>query len=86
MDLDAAYIVWSDDPGGNVEHVADNGVTPAEVEAVIRDAREPVGRSRSSGRPCKTGTLSDGRRVYAVWDVLSDSPPVIYPVTAYEVP
>lgn len=66
--------------------MADNGLTPDEVDLAIRDPHAPVEASRSSGRPCKTGTLPDGRRVYVVWAVRSDEPtPAIYPVTAYEV-
>jgi hypothetical protein len=86
VDLDAAVIIWNAAPGKNVDHVADNGLTPAEVDAVIRDPGVPVEFSRTTGRPCKTGTLPDGRRVFVVWVVRSDRPPAIYPVTAYEVP
>lgn len=39
-------IIWGDGPGGNVEHMAEHGVTPEEAEAVIRarfDSRDPSG-------------------------------------------
>lgn len=87
MDLDAAYISW-DDPGdiaGNTWHIAPTGLTEAEIEAVIRDPRYPVQVSRGSGRRCKLGELSDGRRVFVAWDVECDNPPVVRPVTAYVV-
>ena len=46
-------IVWNYEPGGNVEHIAEHGVTPEEVESVICN---PVARkvSRSSRRPVVT--------------------------------
>ena len=67
-----------------MEHIAANGLTPDEVTLAIRDPHAATEVSRSSGRPCKTGALPDGRRVYVVWVVRSDDPPAVYPVTAYE--
>ncbi len=85
MDLEYVTIVWNPRPGRNVDHVAANGLTPAEVDSVIRDPTVPVEASYSTGRPCKIGTLPDGRRIFVVWVVRSDDPPAIYPITAYEV-
>ena len=28
-------VIWDDDPGGNVDHIAINGLTPEEVEDVF---------------------------------------------------
>ncbi len=46
-------IIWDldDDPDGNVQHIAEHGVTVEEVEEVLFDPRTRTGRSRTSGRP-----------------------------------
>ncbi len=80
--------IWddADDPDGNVAHIAEHGLTPAEVEDVLLDdtIREEV--SRSSGRPCKFGHTSTGRFIIVVFDEQHDDPRMLYPITAYEVP
>ena len=81
-----ATVIWDDEPGGNVEHVAVNGLTPDEVDEVLLDPNAPIAVSRSSGRPCKFGWTSTGKPIIAVWTVENDDPLVICPVTAYEVP
>jgi len=81
-----ATVIWDDEPGGNVEHVAVNGLTPEEVDSVLLDPSIPTHTSHSSGRPCKFGRTDTGKHIIVVWDEESDDPRVIYPVTAYEVP
>jgi hypothetical protein len=81
-----AGVVWDDEPGGNVEHVAEHGLTPDEVDAVLLDDLIPTAHSDSTGRPCKFGYTSTGKHIIVIWDELSDDPRLIYPVTAYEVP
>jgi hypothetical protein len=78
-------VIWDDDPGENVEHIALNGLTPEEVDSVLLDNSLPIDRSRSSGRPCKFGWTSTGKHIVVIWDVVSDDPLIIVPVTAYEV-
>lgn len=75
-------IVWNDEPGGNVEHIAEHGLTPDDVEEVLFG---PVDRdvSRSSGLPIVFGFTPDGRYILVVYEQLDDV--TIYPVTAYEV-
>ena len=48
-----AIVAWDmeDDPKGNVQHVAEHGITMAEVEEVLLNEKNTVGESRSSGRP-----------------------------------
>ncbi len=48
-------VIWDDDPGGNVEHIAVNGLTPDEVDAVLLDPYLPTQTNRSTGKPCKFG-------------------------------
>jgi hypothetical protein len=81
-----ATIIWDDEPGQNVDHVADNGLAPDEVDEILLDDSIPTARSRSTGRPCKFGHTSSGKYIIVIWDELSDDPRMIYPVTAYEVP
>lgn len=81
-----ATIIWDDEPGQNVDHVADNGLTPDEVDEGLLDDSIPVSRSNTAGGPCRFGSTSSGKYIIVIWDKLSDDPLVIYPVTAYEVP
>ena len=37
-------VIWNYEPGGNVEHVAEHGLTPEDVEAVLSN---PLGRTTS---------------------------------------
>lgn len=32
-----AQVIWDDEPDGNVDHVAEHGLTPDEVDAVLLD-------------------------------------------------
>ena len=80
-----ATVIWDDDPGGNVEHIALNGLVPEEVDSVLLDPAIRALKSHSSGRPCKFGWTNTGKHIFVVWQVESDDPRVIYPVTAYEV-
>lgn len=75
-------IVWNYEPGGNVEHLAEHGLSPEEVEAVICNPLETT-ISRSSGRPAATGYTPDGRLIFVIYEELGDD--TVYPVTAYEV-
>jgi hypothetical protein len=83
-----AEIIWDleDDPRGNVQHIAENGVDVEEVEEVLRDPASRTGRSRSSGRPEVFGWTSTGKFITVIWEEVCDDPRMIYPVTAYEVP
>jgi hypothetical protein len=83
-----ATIVWDldDEPDGNVQHIAEHGVTVDEVEEVLRNSRSRVGRSRRSGRPQTFGWTSTGKYITVIWEEVSDDPRMIYAITAYEVP
>ncbi len=79
-------VIWDDEPGGNVEHVAEHGLTPEEVDEVLLDDSIRVGVSKSTGRPCKFGYTSSGVYIIVVWEEVADDPRTIYPFTAYKVP
>lgn len=75
-------IIWDDEPGGNVEHIAEHALSPEDVEEVILN---PVDHdvSRSSGLPIVFGFTPDGRYILVVYEKISDV--MVYPVTAYDV-
>ena len=52
---------------------------------MLLDENNPVGESRSSGRPITTGDTSTGKRIAVIWEQALDNPLVIRPVTAYEI-
>ncbi len=76
-------IIWNDEPGGNVEHIEEHGLSVADVEAVLASP-ESEGKSRSSGQPCVFGYAPDGTYIIVVYEQVDED--TIYPVTAYEVP
>jgi uncharacterized DUF497 family protein len=82
-----AIVAWDmeDDPKGNVRHISDHGITMEEVEEVLLDETNPVGESRSSGRPITFGETQNGKRIAVIWEQASDNPLVIRPVTAFEI-
>lgn len=75
-------LIWNYEPGGNVEHIAEHGLTPEDVEAVICQPLEQM-ISKSSGRPVVTGYTSTGRLIFVEYEQVDEC--TIYPVTAYEV-
>jgi uncharacterized DUF497 family protein len=78
-------IIWDldNDPDGNVQHIAEHGLSVEEVEEVLLAAEEVIA-SNSSGRPMTFGETSTGRYIAVVFEVIDDDPLVVYPVTAYE--
>jgi uncharacterized DUF497 family protein len=76
-------VIWNPDPGGNVDKFAQHGLSPEDVNAVLRDY-ESEGISRSSRLPCVFGYTADGRYIMVVFKELAVD--TIYPVTAYDVP
>jgi len=79
-------VIWDNEPGGNVEHIAKHGLTPDEVDEVLLDDSIPVAFSEITGNPCKFGYTSTGRYIIVVWTDVDDDPLTLYPLTAYEVP
>jgi uncharacterized DUF497 family protein len=79
-------VVWDleDEPAGNVQHIAEHGVTREEVEEVLNDPLSETVRSRSSDRPMTFGHTAAGRPLAVVWEMVEQDPLVVYPVTAYK--
>ena len=77
------HVIWDleDDPQGNVQHIAEHGITKAEVLEVLD---RPVARetSRSTGRPVAIGATSTGRTILVVYDEIDAD--TVYPVTAHD--
>ncbi|NND98858.1 MAG: BrnT family toxin [Pirellulaceae bacterium] len=75
-------IIWNDEPGGNVEHIAEHDLEPEDIEEVFFN---PMDRnvSRSSGLPIVFGFTPDGRYIMVVYEQIDDV--TVYPVTAYDV-
>jgi uncharacterized DUF497 family protein len=89
MDLRDALIDWDEpnEESSNTAHIAEHGLTPEEVEAVLLGENTTFDVSDSSGRPAAFGTTNTGRFVIVVFEVLNVADPlVIRPITAYEVP
>jgi hypothetical protein len=72
-----------DDPAGNVQHIALNGITIDEVEEVL-DAAEEATTSLSSGLPIVFGITSTGKQLAVVFEIVEDVPLAVRPVTAFE--
>jgi hypothetical protein len=77
-------VIWDlpDDPYGNVQHVAQNGLTEDEVEDVLLNRSLRIGISASSGRPMRRGHTTTGRYIVVIWEQIDKD--TVRPVTAYE--
>ena len=69
-------VIWDleDDPEGNVQHLAEHGITVEEAEEVLRDPRSRTGRSRRTGRPQVFGSTSTGKYITVIWEEVLDNP------------
>ncbi len=83
--MSAIRILWDlpDDPDGNVQHIADHGLTIDDVEEVLADP-DSEGTSHSSGLPCVWGYTVEGIYIIVVYDEIDRD--TIRVVTVYEVP
>jgi len=82
-----ALVDWDDEgtPGGNTDHIADNDLSPDEVDSVLLDDGIPAEMDRANPRHrVVQGYTFTDRWIVVVYDVLSERPPVLRPVTAYE--
>jgi len=77
-------VIWDDDdrPDGNVQHIAEHGLTIGDVEHVLENPTSE-GVSSSTGRPCCFGYTLGGDFIIVVYEQVDAE--TIYPVTAYEV-
>jgi uncharacterized DUF497 family protein len=81
--------IWSffwdeeDDPDGNVEHIAEHGVSIEDVEHVLKKPTEE-GISKATGLPAAWGYSPDGRYIIVVYEEVAED--TVRVTTAYEVP
>ena len=82
-----ALVAWdaADDPKGNIQHIADNGVTVEEVEEILFDPDSTASFSRASGRPTLRGLTSTGRFILVIYEIEDRNPLTVRPITAYEI-
>ncbi len=78
-------ILWDepDDPDGNVQHIAEHGLTIEDVEDVLSNPTSE-GNSASTGRPCVWGYTLESIYIIVVYEDIDQD--TIRVVTAYEVP
>ena len=78
-------VIWDDEDNadGNVQHIAEHGLTVEDVEHVLENPTEE-GASSATGRPCCFGYTPGGDFIIVVYEPIDRD--TIYPVTAYEVP
>ena len=62
MNMEDTHFIWdlADDPEGNLQHIAEHGITRDEVEEVLRGGYEDSTFSRSSDRPMTFGWTTTG--------------------------
>ena len=79
------WIIWDDENDllGNVQHIAEHGLTTDEVEAVLNEP-DSADSSVSSGCPCVFGFTPAGEYIIVIFESIDEDS--IYPVTAYHVP
>lgn len=77
-------VIWDDDdePTGNVQHIAEHGLTIEDVEFVLENPVEET-ISQSTGRPCCFGYTPGGDFIIVVYEQVDRE--TIRPVTAYEI-
>jgi uncharacterized DUF497 family protein len=74
--------LWDEEEGGNVEHLAEHGLTPDDAEHAFDSAFRHT-KSRSSGRPALYGLTGDGRTIFVVYEEIAEG--LIYVYSAHEI-
>jgi hypothetical protein len=77
-------VIWDllDDAEGNVQHIAEHGLTPLDVEYVLNHPDRHA-KSRSSGRPMVFGDTPSGERIVVIYEETGERS--VYPITAYPI-
>ena len=83
MHFDTIFWDPDDDVDGNVQHIADHGLSKDDVEWVLGSPLSE-GTSRSSGLPAVWGHTPEGDYIIVVYEQVDVD--TIRVVTAYEVP
>lgn len=77
--------IWDDEnnPDGNVQHIAEHGLTIEDVEYVVENPTSES-FSKRTGLPCFFGYTPSGDFIIVVYEEVEED--TIRTVTAYEVP
>ncbi len=77
-------ILWDlpNDPDGNVLHIAEHGLIPADIEFVFNNPLKKI-NSRSTGAPIISGRLPSGELVVVIYQEIDGLS--VYPITAYAI-
>lgn len=75
-------VIWVDGPDGNVEHLAEHGISPEEAQDVLANSIS-TSQSRGSGRPIAFGYTRHGRKLAVVYERIDKI--TVYPITAFDV-
>ena len=77
-------IIWDpeEELEGNIQHIAEHGLTIEDVECVLQNPTEEL-ISSSTRRPCCFGYTPGGEYIIVVYEQIDDE--MVYPITAYEV-
>ena len=83
IDLPPLHVLWDldDDPGGNVQHISEHGVSRGEVEQVLGNVTL-LDVSRSSGCAIAIGETQAGRVLVVAFEEVDEN--AFYPITAYD--
>jgi len=74
------FIIWNEEPGENVEKIAQHGLATEDVEYVLQHPQRKA-VSRSSQRPLIYGTTPGGDYIVVIYEEIDHQ--TVYPVTAY---
>lgn len=74
--------IWDDHPGGNVEHLAEHGVTTDEAEQVVVQPIEVGPNRRHPDRMFAVGHTASGRRLGVSYLHLDETTLLV--ITAFE--
>ena len=75
-------VIWTDGTDGNVQHIAQHGITPDEVEHVLANPIESD-VSEASGRLIVFGYTAGGRFLAVVYESVDEL--TVYPITAFDI-
>ena len=75
--------IWDldDERDGNVDKLAQHGLTPDDVIFAVLNS-DDLKKSKSTGRPAIWGETPDGRQILVVYEIVGRD--LIYVITAYE--
>lgn len=76
-------VIWNPGPGGNLDKIAQHGLTPEEVEDVLLNPRLRPFVSRASGSPAVKGFTRSGRHIVVPYLEIDED--TAYPITAFEI-